>query len=549
MTTEAHLPDARADRLVHSTFTLLISNGSGVVLGVTFWWVAARLYSTTDVGYGATAVQALLLLSTISLMSLGTIFPRFLYAAGAKAGVLLRRGYAASISVAVVVSTAFLLLTSGGGHRYLEPGLGPALFFVGAVVLWVIFTIEDAALVGFRQTTWVPVENTSFSVAKILLLPVFVVVSTRAGVFTAYVLPVVACTAVMNWYLWRHVLPKHERHAAGAGVLPDRRVLQTVFTGEYVGSLAFAAMFALPSLMVFAYLGSESAGWFQAPWLAGTSFDGLLFSFATSLMVEATARPSMAAASVRRSVRLAMVTLGPAVLVILVGAPWFLRIFGPQYAAHGTRVLQCLALALPFMAVNVLYVTYARLARRVRRVMSVQVTIAALVLGLCFLLITPMGITGAGVAFLVGQGVVAIAVFPSVVRQYRREEMSPGFAPNGSLVVRSRKATEPSSAPRPRSRARAPRPAPPLPEGALLAEPTPAPRRVATSSAPASTASASSPVPTRDASAHTSNDAALERTEGKGPAEVPNVWRRRRPTSTDPSQVWATAPPDRDATG
>ena len=99
--------------------------------------------------------------------------------------------------------------------------------------------------------------------------------------------------------------------------------------GEYLGGLAFASMATVPVLMVAARLHAVSTAYFQTPWLAGTSFDALLLSFASALMVEATARPTIAPATVRRSVRLALLILGPSILVVLVGAPWFLRILGP----------------------------------------------------------------------------------------------------------------------------------------------------------------------------------------------------------------------------
>jgi O-antigen/teichoic acid export membrane protein len=436
------LPDAHTDRLHHSTFALLISNGTGVVLGVTFWAVAARLYPKHLVGYGAAEINAMTLLASFALLNLGSVFPRFLYASGAKAGTMLRTGYAASTSVALVASVSFLFITLNH-HAYIEGGFLPAAIFVAAVVLWVVFTIEDAALVGFRSTFWVPVENTSFSVVKIALLPVFLVVAPRVGVFTSWVLPVVGCVIVINLFLWRRVMPAHVVHSSGAGVLPQPKVLRTVVLGEYLGGLAFTSMATVPVLLVAARLHAVSAAYFQTPWLAGTSFDALLLSFASAMMVEATARPNKAPATVRRTVRLELMILGPAIVAVLVGAPWFLRILGPDYAAHGTRLLQLLALAMPFMAVNVLYVTYGRLARRVRRVFGVQISIATIVLTLSFVLLTPLGINGPGVAYLSGQGIVALCVLPSVVRQYRRKDMTPGFSLGAPLVTRSSGAQAP----------------------------------------------------------------------------------------------------------
>jgi O-antigen/teichoic acid export membrane protein len=468
---DALLPDAGTDRLHHSTFALLISNGTGVVLGITFWAVAARIYTAHDVGVGAAEINAMTLLSAIALLNLGTLFPRFLYASGSKAGIVLRNGYAASTSLAFVVAVLFLLITVNH-HQYIRPGFFSSATFVAAVVLWVIFTIEDAALVGFRAAFWVPVENTSFSIVKIALLPVFFVVAHEVGVFTSWFLPVIACVVVVNLYLWRRVLPAHVAHSAGAGVLPQRKVIRSVLLGEYFGGLAFVSMATLPGLMVIVRLGAQSAAYFQTPWLAGISFDGLLLSFASSLMVEAAARPSIAPATVRRSVRLALLILGPSIVAVLVAAPYLLRILGPQYAAHGTRLLQLLALAMPFMAVNVLYVTFARLARRVRRVFVIQVSIAIIVLTLSYTLLTPLGLNGPGVAYLSGQGLVALIVLPSVIRQYRRPGMSPGFSPGAPLVTGSSGAYAPTSPATPSSESidHSNDPSPPGPSATLLAE-------------------------------------------------------------------------------
>jgi O-antigen/teichoic acid export membrane protein len=122
--------------------------------------------------------------------------------------------------------------------------------------------------------------------------------------------------------------------------------------------------------------------------------------------------------------------------VLFAGAPVILSVLGHQYAAQGTDLLRWLALALPFMGVNVLYMTFARMGRRIRRIVTVQVSLAVLVLSLTDLLIGHIGIASAGVAFTAGQALVAGLVLPSVIRQYRRAGMAPGFARDGALVVR-----------------------------------------------------------------------------------------------------------------
>jgi hypothetical protein len=51
------------------------------------------------------------------------------------------------------------------------------------------------------------------------------------------------------------------------------------------------------------------------------------------------------------------------------------------------------------------------------------------------------------VAFAAGQAIMACLVFPSVLRQYRRTDMGPSFAPGASLVARDTVATVQGQAP------------------------------------------------------------------------------------------------------
>ena len=440
MTAEHELPDASGDRLVHSATALLISNATGAALGVAFWAVAARLYKPEDVGDGVAAISAMVLLASLAQLNLSIIFPRYLHAAGAKAPRMLAFGYAASSVAAIAASLIFINFT--GYHEFLSHGRWQTVAFVAAVVLWVIFSIEDAALVGLRATFWVPVENTSFSAAKIVLLPIFAALATSSGVFYSWVLPVIACVVPINYYLFRRALPRHVRWAEGRASFPSRRIVSTVLLGEYAGSVAYIALATIPALLVAGQLGTTQAAYFQPPWLVGTSFDFLLFSIATSLVAESSARPGHAAEGVRRAVKMAVVLLLPGMVALVLLAPYLLGVLGADYAHAGTRLLQLLALTLPFLAVNVLYVTLARLARRVRRIVAVQVVTAAIVLGVSAELLSTHGITAVGIGFLVGQAAVAVVVLPSVVRQYRRADMAPDFSEDAELVAPSSAAAD-----------------------------------------------------------------------------------------------------------
>ena len=72
------------------------------------------------------------------------------------------------------------------------------------------------------------------------------------------------------------------------------------------------------------------------------------------------------------------------------------------------------------------------MGRRVRRIVALQVGLSLTILSLTEILIGSLGITGAGIAFFAGQALMACIVLPSVIRQYRRAGMAPGFDPGGA---------------------------------------------------------------------------------------------------------------------
>ena len=406
----------------------------GALLGVAFWILAAHRYSAVQVGNGAAEISAMTLIASISQFSPGLVFNRFLFAAGHRAGRILVVGYGSSTLFALVISVIFLTATRR--HNFVAGGWAPGALFIAATVVWVIFTIEDAALTGLRATFIIPIENTLFSLAKLTLLPVLALRAANSnGVFLAWVVPLVFIVIPVNYFLFRKVIPRHTQQSLGQSSLPPRGVLGRIVVGEYFGSLALIALTSMPAILIVNELGGAQAAYFQTPWLVGTSFDFLLWTFAFAVMSESSARPSGAPATIRKAVKLATIVLSPVMGLLVLGAPLYMRVLGHEYAHNGTRLLQLLVLTLPFMATNILYVTFASLARRVRRVIFVQVSLSVGTLTLMSILMRHLGLTGVGIAFMIGQACVAMIVLPSVVRQYRRPLMSPGFAPDSGAVI------------------------------------------------------------------------------------------------------------------
>ncbi|MGW6391343.1 hypothetical protein ACWFR1_12760 [Streptomyces sp. NPDC055103] len=154
-------------------------------------------------------------------------------------------------------------------------------------------------------------------------------------------------------------------------------------------------------LMVLNNLGAEQSAYFSLAWIVGYVLYLVSRNLGSSLVVEAVSHPERLVEHAVRMLRHTGLLLGAAIVLVAALAPQILSFFGPEHAEHGSTLLRLLALsALPNILVS-LAIDVWRARRRLRWAVGVQVVMCVLVLGLTKLLLPTLGITGAGVAWLV----------------------------------------------------------------------------------------------------------------------------------------------------
>jgi O-antigen/teichoic acid export membrane protein len=111
--------------------------------------------------------------------------------------------------------------------------------------------------------------------------------------------------------------------------------------------------------------------------------------------------------------------LVPAVVIMLLGGDKLLLIFGGNYAREALDVLLVLTVSTLPAAVADIYLSIARVKRRLWALVMVPASMTVVTLGGGYLLTPRMGILGPAVAWLAIQVVVAIAVLPGIVKLAR----------------------------------------------------------------------------------------------------------------------------------
>src|SRR5262249_12666558 len=176
--------------------SLIASTGMTSILGLVYWVLAARLYTVAEIGVNSALISTMMALGGIAQLNLGSVLTRFLPSIGRSSSQRLILGaYATGLLAALFSGLLFL----AGVHawapslRSLAASPGGAIWFTAATMIWTVFALQDSALAGLRRAIWVPIENTLYALAKIVLLLFFADSEWRAwGPFASWTLPLLA---------------------------------------------------------------------------------------------------------------------------------------------------------------------------------------------------------------------------------------------------------------------------------------------------------------------------------------------------------------------
>jgi peptidoglycan/LPS O-acetylase OafA/YrhL/O-antigen/teichoic acid export membrane protein len=403
-----------ADPLLRSAYSLILNVVVTSVLGLGFWIVAARMFAPSTVGRDGALVSAMILVSTICAMNLGSGILRFLPISKLDPRRVVLGAYAATILVSAVGATGFVIVAPrvSDGFSFLAHDTTLAAVYVLAVTAWGVFALQDSVLTALRRAPWIPLENAVFGVLKIAALPILLVAGSLHAVFIAWVIPVVLLLLPVNYLIFSRAIPGRPDVSDEPSPIErfGRRGLARFLANDYLATIFIQASTTLLPVLVVALLGSSQGAYFYIPFTIISAFDLLFINVASSMTVEASIASDRLSELARSTVRRFGGVLAVGVLLLVLGAGLILLPFGPAYADGGASLLRLLACASVFRAVIGLYSAICRVQGRAGRVLGVQATVFALLIVLTPMLGRSHGLEGVGMAWLVANALVACAV-------------------------------------------------------------------------------------------------------------------------------------------
>ena len=384
-------------------------------LGAAFWLVVARTFSTQAYGLGAALIAATTLAATLCTLGTGPTLIQVLPTrrAGQEWSLTFNACMGAALCLAVVAAGIALVVLP-----LLSPGFlvtrdaDYRVVVACGVIFWTAATIFDYAFIAERAAGRMLARNAAASVLKLAVMLCLVALGAgrSLGIVSAMTLSTAGALGLAAFVLLPGLRQGYRLQVKG--VVGEARRLASALVGHYfitVGGIL--PMFALP-LLVTARLSPTANAYFYTTWMLCNVLFMVSPAVAGALFAEGSHAGESLHQKARSSALLIAALLAAPMVVLLVGGRFILGLFGPGYAQHSYVLLALLAVsAIPDAITNV-YTAVLRVEQRFRAATVLNVGMGLGALLLAWWLLPPVGVAGAGIAWLVAQvaGSAAVAV-------------------------------------------------------------------------------------------------------------------------------------------
>ncbi|MDZ4270101.1 MAG: lipopolysaccharide biosynthesis protein [Mycobacterium sp.] len=415
--------DAPAQRNLRiNTFSLIGSNLLTGLLGLVFWAAAARLYPTEAVGVGAAVISSAMMLAILAMLSIDTLYERFLPVAGYSAGPLLLRGFVVVTVVSVLAGIGLVLF--GPREAMFESGWQLASYPLLVMVL-ALYTVLDRTTAGLGVARWAAAKNSVHSVAKLVVLLMFAWTASAESIVLAWVGTAAVAVVVLVMAIRRRLRTDPQFLIPPA--LPSKPEIWRYFGSSFGLTATWIIGPLVVPLIVLSQFGAVANAHFAVTWAIVNAFYTTVHLILSPYVSEVAAHPDKVAALTKRMVATMVGVNVIGGLGLIAVGPFVLGLVGGDYRVEGQSLLYLAALFVPLSAVTGVYEGFARVRRKLGVVMAVRFAGTVMIIGGSVVATSMFGVTGIGWAYLVAEGLCALVLVVPVIRWIRRVKADPAW--------------------------------------------------------------------------------------------------------------------------
>jgi O-antigen/teichoic acid export membrane protein len=394
--------------LFNNAWYLFGVNTFPALAGLIFWILAARLYPASAVGIASVVFSIVTLLSWISGLGTNIGLIRFI-SESQDSHRMINSVLNLNIVMSILSVGGFLLGGKlwAGRLQYFLNSWSFILVFISFVLVSTLGTTIRDSFVAYRKSNYAFFFTVSLSVLRILLLiggiyfgVLGLIGSTMVAFLVTYLISVYQFMPRVSSgfhrsykYYGQDIGPMLPFSLSNSVVIFMMQITQTI----------------LP-LMTLELLGANENAFSYIALMLGISITLPGLALAMSAFAEGSNNLAQSTQILRKAFIASMAITIAGSMVLLIIAPWLLSLFGSDYTKEGTSVLRWMSFAAPFIVINQIYFTYARLQKQLEKILTLSFILMVIIVGVAYFLMPFLGIQANGIAMLIGNLIVTILV-------------------------------------------------------------------------------------------------------------------------------------------
>jgi O-antigen/teichoic acid export membrane protein len=175
------------------------------------------------------------------------------------------------------------------------------------------------------------------------------------------------------------------------------------YVSGFIGSLP---TLILPLMITNSVHPEMTAYYYMAMMVANVLFI-IPQATSTSLFAEGSNNEKAIKEHVKKASRIIFFLIIPAIIITIFFGKYILLLLGKDYSAEGFQLLNYLALSCIFLSISSIFGSLFLVKHRMKELLVISIISAVLILGLSYLWMDK-GLTGIGLAWLIGKGVTTL---------------------------------------------------------------------------------------------------------------------------------------------
>jgi O-antigen/teichoic acid export membrane protein len=405
-----HIKSLFANSLYRNSIYLMLNSAVQALLGFVFWILVARLCTAEAVGLASAALSAISLLSLLATFGLGMGLIRNLPAAGVDTKSLINSVFSVNAISAVFISAIFIagLGIWSPSLQFIRDQPTYMLSFIVFTVATCLAGISPNAYIAGKRSEFALIQSSIFMITKIILVVLLAQFFAAFGIFSAVGIGYLIAVSVGVLILLPRIVKDYFP-------LPVIRIdlLKSILkysSLNYVADIFVAAPALVLPIIIINVLGAEQTAYFFITWNIASLMYAIGSATSLSIFAEGANNGEVTSGHIWQSLKFIWILLIPAILLLILQGDQLLLIFGKAYSEEGKQLLIILALSAVPLSINSIYFSKKKVERDMKPVIYFAGLIAALTLGLSYLLLPEFGLIYAGIAWLASQSLAALII-------------------------------------------------------------------------------------------------------------------------------------------